>query len=432
MLEPFKKKRCLGVWHRLTLVFLLATAPAVSLAAHPAAAAASGYTLPPAAHLTAVAYGNGTYVVTGTYATSDAPGSGSSVILTSPDGVNWTPIPGRAPFPIGGDVIAAEPMWTLTYGNGAFIDTQGNQFATSPDGSNWQMHDLDWVDLADPEQYSNVNGAVYGNGLYVLIGVHINPSTQTAGDSFVITSPDAAQWTMTRLQDVDQLDQLESIAIGNGSFVATGADGGLLTSGDGVHWTAVGTVELPTDSGILQQMIACYGKVAYCHGRFLALGNRGLISTSPDGLHWTNSRSAYQAVFTVGQSGYLVNGQTQATDAAPFIKDGLAFVPVRYLSDALGVDDVEWSPSTRTVYLTRATASRTGSGPSIDFGVSMIVGSTRLTFHGSDRALDDITRMMNAPPLIKDGRTYLPARYVAEAFGYTVAWNPADRTVTIK
>jgi hypothetical protein len=35
-------------------------------------------------------------------------------------------------------------------------------------------------------------------------------------------------------------------------------------------------------------------------------------------------------------------------------------------------------------------------------------------------------------PLVRNGRTYLPARYVAEAFGRAVTWDQASQTVTIE
>ncbi len=38
---------------------------------------------------------------------------------------------------------------------------------------------------------------------------------------------------------------------------------------------------------------------------------------------------------------------------------------------------------------------------------------------------------MDVTPIIRDGRTYLPARYVAECFGYQVTWNEAMQTLTI-
>jgi hypothetical protein len=39
--------------------------------------------------------------------------------------------------------------------------------------------------------------------------------------------------------------------------------------------------------------------------------------------------------------------------------------------------------------------------------------------------------MIAAKTVIRDGRTYLPAKYVAEALGYTVSWDAATQTVSI-
>jgi len=46
-------------------------------------------------------------------------------------------------------------------------------------------------------------------------------------------------------------------------------------------------------------------------------------------------------VFVIGKDEYFVNGQTPGVkmDAKPFIETGRTFVPIRYLSNALGVGD---------------------------------------------------------------------------------------------
>ena len=53
-----------------------------------------------------------------------------------------------------------------------------------------------------------------------------------------------------------------------------------------------------------------------------------------------------------------------------------------------------------------------------------MIGSTTLTVNGQ-------TQTMDQAPVIRDGRTYLPARYVAEAFGDNVSWDAASQTVTV-
>lgn len=48
----------------------------------------------------------------------------------------------------------------------------------------------------------------------------------------------------------------------------------------------------------------------------------------------------------------------------------------------------------------------------------------RLLLNGSPATPD-------SPPVIIDGRTYVPLRFVSESLGASVAWNEADRTVSI-
>ncbi|MBF7082653.1 copper amine oxidase N-terminal domain-containing protein [Desulfallas sp. Bu1-1] len=114
-------------------------------------------------------------------------------------------------------------------------------------------------------------------------------------------------------------------------------------------------------------------------------------------------------VFVLGLDQYFVNGQTPGTkmDAKPFIESGRTFVPVRYLSNALGVTDehIGWKSP-------RVTLDAPGF-PAVELSVS----SKQLKSNGKATTMD-------VSPLARQGRTYLPARWVAEALGYTVDWDP--------
>jgi hypothetical protein len=489
LLSPFKSKRFPGHW-RFVLTFLLVTALAASVPGRPAVAG-SGYTLPPSTQLRAVAYGNGTYVVNGDYDDTTA-GTRSALFLTSPDGSTWTAQPamnniGIVDIAFGNGLFVAvgsTPGKTLTsgvvltsgdgvhwtqqnsfdielnsvvYGDGTFVligyngnytstdganwtpiskqyagalyeysqllytgsvfaDFHETQFASSPNGAVWQTEDMGLIDYSGTGMiYPNigVTGAVYGDGMYVAVGDYYTntPTTPPEGNPVVITSRDAVKWTMTSL---NESCHLESIAFGNGVFVATGANGGILTTPDGINWT-----------GLLTGAKVSYGLVSFCNNEFVALGDGGAISTSPDGVNWTNSRSSYQAVFTIGQANYVLNGQTCSTDAAPFIDNGRVFVPVCYLGEALGVD-VGWSPDSKTVGLTKNTP------PAVGFGVELVIGIKTITYQGSGLPQQGDSIAMDVAPLVRNGRTYLPARYVAEAFGRTVTWDQASQTVTIE
>ncbi|MBC7336320.1 MAG: copper amine oxidase N-terminal domain-containing protein, partial [Clostridia bacterium] len=45
--------------------------------------------------------------------------------------------------------------------------------------------------------------------------------------------------------------------------------------------------------------------------------------------------------------------------------------------------------------------------------------------------INGITITMDAAPEIKDGRTMLPFRWVAQALGASVSWDEATKTVTM-
>lgn len=58
---------------------------------------------------------------------------------------------------------------------------------------------------------------------------------------------------------------------------------------------------------------------------------------------------------TIGSKKYTVNGEAKEMDVAPFIKNGRTFVPLRFVSEALGAE-VDWSPKggrTKKVYIRR-------------------------------------------------------------------------------
>lgn len=125
---------------------------------------------------------------------------------------------------------------------------------------------------------------------------------------------------------------------------------------------------------------------------------------------------AREIVFVVGQKSYIVDGRAAPMDAAPFVVGGRAYVPVRYLAYALGVPEsgVSWSPSARTVTLRKDGIT-----------VSLAAGGTVMHVNGRPQKMD-------MPALIKDGRVFMPARFVAEAFGYRVGWDPSMRAVVIE
>ncbi|HUW63221.1 MAG TPA: copper amine oxidase N-terminal domain-containing protein [Spirochaetia bacterium] len=149
----------------------------------------------------------------------------------------------------------------------------------------------------------------------------------------------------------------------------------------------------------------------------------------------TAPASPVAVVFTVDSISYTVCGQVYRLDSAPFIDPttGRTMVPVRYLAGALGVavPDITWDPATATVTLTLyrglfLTTLYLTAGSDM---LSVDTGPRR----GSGIEMPDhiVQVHMDAADRIVDGRTMLPARWVAQELGFQVNWNGVSRQVII-
>jgi len=111
--------------------------------------------------------------------------------------------------------------------------------------------------------------------------------------------------------------------------------------------------------------------------------------------------------------GVSIDGQEITfPDQAPLIVDGRTLVPVRGVFEALGFD-VDWNDEERAAVLT-----------SPNYQLIIPIGSYSFTTNGTVHTLD-------VPAQIISGRTMLPIRFPLESVGYTLAWDPATRTVVI-
>jgi sugar lactone lactonase YvrE len=117
--------------------------------------------------------------------------------------------------------------------------------------------------------------------------------------------------------------------------------------------------------------------------------------------------------FKLGRYYYLVAGSPFGIYGRPaYISHGRALVPVRYLADALGAQTT-WDAAANKVTISRGSDS-----------VVLFIGSSVIATNGTSSLMDVTAR-------IQDGRTYVPARYIAEAFGCSVAWNADDQTIIV-
>ena len=120
-----------------------------------------------------------------------------------------------------------------------------------------------------------------------------------------------------------------------------------------------------------------------------------------------NSAAEKSKVIKLQIGSRIVNVDNEAViyDAAPVIRNDRTLVPIRIVTETLG-GKVDWNGATKEVTL------------HIDGKeIKMTVGKT-LEKYG-------------VAPVIIDGRTFVPVRFVADELGATVAWDDATKTVTI-
>lgn len=104
------------------------------------------------------------------------------------------------------------------------------------------------------------------------------------------------------------------------------------------------------------------------------------------------------------------------TDAAPEITADRTFLPFRAVLEAIGAE-VGYDAETSTV-----SARRDG----VDLAMVLGQNTASVTEDGQTRTVE-----MDVTPYVKNGRTYVPVRFVAEAFGCSVGWDGDTRTVII-
>ncbi len=187
---------------------------------------------------TSVTYGNGLFV---------AVGNGS--VMTSPDGITWTP-----------RTAATASSWnSVTYGNGLFVAVASfgtNQVMTSPDGITWTARTA-----TEANQWTSVT---YGNGMFVAVA--------QSGTNRVMTSPDGITWTP---RTAAAANAWWTVTYGNGLFVAVGysCTSCVMTSPDGITWTA-------------RTISSAWTSITYGNGLFVAVSQSGTVMTSGDGITW--------------------------------------------------------------------------------------------------------------------------------------------------
>lgn len=105
-------------------------------------------------------------------------------------------------------------------------------------------------------------------------------------------------------------------------------------------------------------------------------------------------------------------------DTSAHIRDNRTLVPVRFISEELGAmvtwnENIENGAKVQTITITK-------DGKNI----VMVIGKTTYKSNG-------ISKQMDTTPLLVNGRTMVPLRFVSDDLGVTVSWNQISYTAEI-
>lgn len=118
-------------------------------------------------------------------------------------------------------------------------------------------------------------------------------------------------------------------------------------------------------------------------------------------------------VLTIGSKSAKIGDQKVAIDVAPIIQDGVTYLPLRFIADALG-GSAEWEAAQKKVTVLRG-----------DKLLEMKFGHDTFLVNGQRKTA--VTQ-----PIMKNGRTLVPIRLVSEQLGLQVDWDGKTKSVTIR
>lgn len=249
---------------------------------------------------------------------------GGGAILTSPDGIEWTPRDsGTVQGLFGG-------LWD---GQRYLVVGDGGALLTSPDGINW-------TGQVTNTRARLLDVAVNGAGTrYVVVGEN----------GTVLSSADAIAWSETTVLSVSRRPALYGVVWHDNRFIAVGSSTTIISSVNGVDWVEHNYTPLQPDQPpppILRDV------AVGSSGGLVAVGSSGTAYTSTNGTDWEphtitgNPDARLRAVVwivTGGDNHFLAVGDNGAA-AEPLIlrsQTGIQWSPAGALPGNIGLETLK-------------------------------------------------------------------------------------------
>ena len=118
-------------------------------------------------------------------------------------------------------------------------------------------------------------------------------------------------------------------------------------------------------------------------------------------------------LLVIGSTKGQVGGKQTILEMPPLVVAGRVFVPLRFVGEAFGVP-VIWDGAAKKITYT----ARTGKAV-------ITIGQKTALLGGKPVSLD-------APAMVKNGRTLVPLRFIGESLGAQVIWHSESKSIEIK
>jgi hypothetical protein len=130
--------------------------------------------------------------------------------------------------------------------------------------------------------------------------------------------------------------------------------------------------------------------------------------------------SPYSQLFLkIGEAKAVLESKIESLESAPFIKSGSTFVPLRFISNAFQAKINFIAKPNQEIQL--------------EYNGSIVylwINKTKAQIKSKDGQIRELT--LSAPPVIVLGRTFVPLRFIAEAFGAKVIWSAETESIEIQ
>ena len=127
----------------------------------------------------------------------------------------------------------------------------------------------------------------------------------------------------------------------------------------------------------------------------------------------TESMQEEQIILTLDQNDALVNGVPYTLNAPPIAIEGRTYLPLRFIGEQVLHAQLDWQPDSETITISKDSKQ-----------IVVVIGKNIALVDGKEIELD-------APPIVKEGSTLLPVRFISEQFNIKIDYDKVTKKITL-